>query len=197
MNKEVDFLVSYVPPDLLSIIYEYIPIAVIDGKAYNNTRNIKWDQVRFIHVMNNLKIPPSVRFKSLEVITYDGYATVICSESVSMMFANTVFNGDIGRWNMSNVRDMSRMFYNSPLFDCDISMWDTSNVCDMSKMFYGAAGFSYDISKWDMSSVHDVSSMMAFAYAFDGEINFRTIPKTTDTMSLFNYAMEKLHYIAC
>ena len=31
------------------------------------------------------------------------------------MFNNSDFNGDISKWNVSNVKDMRSMFYNSPL----------------------------------------------------------------------------------
>ena len=31
------------------------------------------------------------------------------------MFANSKFNGDISKWNVSNVKNMNYMFYKSPL----------------------------------------------------------------------------------
>ena len=31
------------------------------------------------------------------------------------MFENSKFNGDISKWDVSNVKDMGAMFYNSPL----------------------------------------------------------------------------------
>ena len=40
------------------------------------------------------------------------------------------FNGDISEWNVSNVRDMSKMFEYAESFG-DISEWNVSNVRDM------------------------------------------------------------------
>ena len=47
---------------------------------------------------------------------------------------NSNFNGDISKWDVSNVEDMASMFYNSD-FNGDISKWDVSNVEDMTGMF--------------------------------------------------------------
>ena len=47
------------------------------------------------------------------------------------------FNGDISKWNTSNVKDMYAMFEDSQ-FNGDISAWDTSNVMDMEDMFKGS-----------------------------------------------------------
>ena len=44
------------------------------------------------------------------------------------------FNGDISKWNVSNVTDMSNMFYGSK-FNRDISEWNVSNVNNMQQMF--------------------------------------------------------------
>jgi surface protein len=53
---------------------------------------------------------------------------------MSYLFANSKFNGDISKWDVSKVEKMTRMFYSSQ-FNGDISDWDTSNVEDMSFMF--------------------------------------------------------------
>ena len=44
------------------------------------------------------------------------------------------FNGDISKWDVSNVTNMSYMFYNSS-FTNNISNWNVSNVTDMRSMF--------------------------------------------------------------
>lgn len=64
------------------------------------------------------------------------------------LFENSSFNGDISRWNTSNVVSMRRMFSKSQ-FDGDISGWDTSQVNDMYAMF-NAACFNRDISEWNV-----------------------------------------------
>ena len=51
------------------------------------------------------------------------------------MFHDSVFNGDISRWNVSNVTNMWGMFASSE-FNGDISGWDVSNVTDRQYMFH-------------------------------------------------------------
>ena len=67
------------------------------------------------------------------------------------MFQNSIFNGDISKWDVSNVRNMGSMFATSK-FNGDISNWDTSNVEDIDWMFY-CSKFTGDVSKWDVSKV--------------------------------------------
>lgn len=61
------------------------------------------------------------------------------------------FNGDISKWNVSNVEDMGFMFVGS-MFNGDISNWDTSNVEVMDLMF-SYSSFNGDVSKWNISKV--------------------------------------------
>ena len=79
------------------------------------------------------------------------------------------FDGDISRWDMSNVTDMSYMFRFSK-FSGDISRWDTSNVETMRGMFYEAYAFKSDISKWDITNMKDMSYMFSKSN-YDGNIS--------------------------
>ena len=67
------------------------------------------------------------------------------------MFENSKFNGDISRWDVSKVKDMSSMFFNSK-FNNNISKWNVSGVRDMISMFTHSI-FNKDISNWDVSKV--------------------------------------------
>ena len=58
------------------------------------------------------------------------------------------FSG-IESWNVSNVTNMSKMFFNSS-FNQDIGSWDVSNVTDMSGMFFNSS-FNQNISFWNVS----------------------------------------------
>ena len=55
-------------------------------------------------------------------------------DDMSELFIGSVFNGDISKWNVSNVRSMRYMFCISK-FKGDISKWNTSNVENMDGMF--------------------------------------------------------------
>jgi hypothetical protein len=61
------------------------------------------------------------------------------------MFAQSFFNRDISFWDVSNVADMSRMFWASK-FDCDISEWNVSENTNVSEMFVGCP--LKDIPEW-------------------------------------------------
>ena len=69
------------------------------------------------------------------------------------------FNGDISKWDVSNVEDMTQMFSYSA-FNGDISKWNVSNVTNMSGMFQTSA-FNGDISNWDISNVVDMKYMFS------------------------------------
>ena len=45
-----------------------------------------------------------------------------------------IYNGDISKWDVSNVTNMRSMFTNT-IFNGDISGWNVSNVNDMACMF--------------------------------------------------------------
>ena len=76
---------------------------------------------------------------------------------MSDLFGGTDFNGDISEWDVSNVKDMSRMFWGCKEFNQDISDWDVSKVKDMRSMFAECEAFNQNISKWDVSNVRDMS----------------------------------------
>tara|TARA_B100000886_G_C20278736_1_gene430231 strand:- start:271 stop:564 length:294 start_codon:yes stop_codon:yes gene_type:complete len=54
------------------------------------------------------------------------------------MFIASLYNGVISQWDVSNVTDMSGIFYNVQSYNQSILGWGTSNVTDMSYMFYRA-----------------------------------------------------------
>ena len=59
------------------------------------------------------------------------------------------FNGSIGKWDVSHVINMERMFDGS-IFTGDISKWEVSNVTNMMRMF-AESEFKGDLSKWELS----------------------------------------------
>ncbi len=96
------------------------------------------------------------------------------------LFWGTDFNGDISNWDVSNVTDMSDMFYECKQFNKDISSWDVSNVKDMSDMFYGCESFNQDISEWDVSNVTDMSEMFCRCYKFNKDISSWDVSNVTN-----------------
>jgi surface protein len=92
------------------------------------------------------------------------------------------FNADISKWDVSNVTDMSYMFYGADSFKQDISSWNVSKVTDMSYMFQIFGGFEAmlgdtpakqkdaikdltkdigEIGRWDVSNVTNMRRMFS------------------------------------
>jgi hypothetical protein len=83
-------------------------------------------------------------------------------KSMTEMFKGSKFNGDISNWDVSNVEEMNCMFQNSE-FNSDISQWNVSNVKDMYALFHMST-FNKDISKWDVSKLENMSYMFKASY---------------------------------
>ena len=81
------------------------------------------------------------------------------------------FNGDISKWDVSNVKDMAWMFNGAESFNQDLSKWDVSNVENMSYMFKDAKSFNGDISEWDVSGVTDMRCMFSGAESFNQNLS--------------------------
>ena len=78
-------------------------------------------------------------------------------------------------WDVSNVSDMSFMFYKGQNFNGDISKWDVSNVNSMTAMFYGAISFNQDISKWVTDKLIRMDNMFGFANEFNQDISTKQV----------------------
>ena len=116
--------------------------------------------------------------------------TRVCTSKITDMSAlfHSSFNSDIGSWDVSNVRNMSRMFAGVPmgpisLFNQDIGLWDVSNVTDMSSMFFGSV-FNRDISAWDVGNVTNMSNMFVFS-EFNQPIGDWDVSSVTNMSSMF------------
>ena len=103
--------------------------------------------------------------------------------NMSYMFKKSKFNGDISKWDVSNVTDMSYMFESSE-FNQDISKWNVSNVTDMSYMF-SSSKFNGDISKWDVSNVKNMNSMFASS-KFNQDIHKWDVSNVNIMVSMFS-----------
>ena len=68
-------------------------------------------------------------------------------------------NIDISKWDVSNVEDMANMFLGCKNFDCDLSSWNVSKVTDMYCMFNGCKKFDCDLSSWNVSNVKSMAGM--------------------------------------
>ncbi len=81
------------------------------------------------------------------------------------------FNGNVSKWDTSNVSTMNNMFGRATAFNQDISNWNTSNVTNMSNMFKEASAFNQDISNWDVRRVTSIAKIFFEATAFDQDVS--------------------------
>ncbi len=74
------------------------------------------------------------------------------------------FNGDISKWNVSNVKNFNSMFFGSK-FDGDLSKWDVSNAENMQGMFADCefTGDKGSIENWDVSNAENLSFMFNYS----------------------------------
>ncbi len=102
-----------------------------------------------------------------------------------MFAAAYVFNQDIGGWNVGNVTSMAGMFSGALDFDQDIGGWDVSNVTDMEGMFSEADAFNQNIGGWDVSNVTNMYGMFADAYVFNQDIGGWDVSNVTNMSYMF------------
>ena len=88
---------------------------------------------------------------------------------------------DISDWNVSNVTDMSYMFYKCDKLESvgDLSNWNVSNVTDMYSMFYECKELETvgDISKWNVSNVTNMSYMFWYCKSLNKDLSSWNVSK--------------------
>jgi surface protein len=108
---------------------------------------------------------------------------------MSQLFFDTSFNEPIGSWDVSNVTDMCQMFGHASVFNQPIGNWNVSNVTDMQEMFAGATSFNQPIGNWDVSKVKNMSRMFMEAMFFNQPIGNWDVSKVTHMQEMFAGAM--------
>jgi surface protein len=120
-------------------------------------------------------------------------AETLCTSKVidmSYLFLDSYFNGDISKWDVSNVKNMTGMFYGTNNFNQNLNSWDVSNVTNMSQMFYGAKNFNQPLNNWNTSKVTNMSYMFASTLVFNQNINNWDTSNVTDLRYMFRVAKE-------
>ena len=80
-----------------------------------------------------------------------------------MFYGIDSINQSINNWNVSNVTDMSFMFSEMDAVMTSLSNWNVSNVTNMSHMFNGSEFYNQtlNIDSWNVSNVTDMSYMFS------------------------------------
>ena len=154
---------------------------VVGGLAINavDTPNLS-----FVTDMSNMFYRTNITAGAASLATWD----VSSVRTMSNMFRDTSFNGDISNWNVSAVTDMSYMFMNNNLFNQSIGAWNMSSVQNMSYMFWSASAFNQNLSGWNVSAVTDMSFMFYGAVNFNGAIGTWNVSSVQNMSSMFENA---------
>jgi surface protein len=85
------------------------------------------------------------------------------------------FNESLNNWNVSNVTNMARMFYECRNFNQDLSNWNVSNVTNMVRMFFSCRNFNQDLSNWNVSKVTNMKGMFWDCRRFNQPLNYNPV----------------------
>ena len=93
--------------------------------------------------------------------------------------------GPIASWDVSEVTDLSDLFFGQAGFNEDLSRWDVSNVVHMNGTFNAATSYNGDISSWNVSNVEDMIGMFNGATSFDRQLGGAWSTSTADKRQMF------------
>ena len=90
-------------------------------------------------------------------------------DNLSYVFRDSYYNGDLSKWDLSNVLTIESLFEYSIFNNDSISNWDVSNVKNMSGLFY-CCPFNQNLSNWDVSKVNNMDRMFSYSN-FDKDLS--------------------------
>ena len=106
---------------------------------------------------------------------------------MSWLFEYISCNFNISNWDVSNVKDMTGMFYCCKKFDCDLSNWNVSNVTDMHALFYECNKFTgKGLEHWDMSNVTKADHMFYKCKTFNCDLSNCDVSNVTNMEYMFS-----------
>ena len=70
--------------------------------------------------------------------------------------ASLLNDSNISNWVMSNITDVSYMFYNASSFNKNINVWSFNNLQHTIFMLYGASSYSYEPSGWVLDRLNNI-----------------------------------------
>ena len=120
-------------------------------------------------------------------IAYTAWDVSDVTDMSAMFYQALNFNQNIGNWDVSDVTNMSTMFMEASSFNQDISGWDVSNVTNMTSMFNGASNFNQHIRIWDTSvEINGFDNMFISSTQMSNTYNTTPGFGTTPTSTFFN-----------
>lgn len=105
---------------------------------------------------------------------------------MNSLFDQEDFEGDVSRWDVSNVTTMNYMFNQCQHFNCNLSKWNTEKVIDMNFMFANCFEFDGEgIEDWDVSEVYDMRDMFFNCFKLNPDLSKWDLDKLEDSSRMF------------
>ena len=159
--------------------------AIVD----NSTKHIiNWYARNFQQGINYFTPPDGsspIPFNNIITTLVTNMHNLFLYYSAPNFFEGTYFNQNIDSWDVSNVTDMSFMFFNCYAFNQPIGYWNVGNVTNMLGMFYTAWAFNQPIGSWNVSNVNTMQQMFSSATAFNQPIGSWNVSNVTNMQNMF------------
>lgn len=136
-------------------------------------------------------LPPGVTNLSYALVGASNWNQDISNWDVSQvtdmsgLFFWTKFSGDLSGWNTQSLVTTAFMFYDDTEFNVDISPWNVSNLQDAHGMFQSATSFNQPIGAWTTTSLTNTSSMFMGANSFNQDLSNWDTHLVTDMSNMF------------
>jgi surface protein len=134
-----------------------------------------------------VSIHSNYRTYATNLVPYNNIVTNFITDMASL-FSSITFNDPIDSWDVSNVTDMSSMFYYANTFGQAIGNWNVSNVNNMSNMFSNTNGFNSPIGLWNTQNVTNMDGMFKNAALFNSPIGLWNTQNVTNMNGMFKNA---------
>jgi surface protein len=112
------------------------------------------------------------------------------SDARETFYQCTVFNQNLGNWDMSQCAQTPYMLAYCPAFNnggsSSIASWNTGNATDMSALFVGCTSFNQNISSWNVSKNRSFDAMFSNCTSFNQPIGAWNTSAGTTFYQTFN-----------
>jgi surface protein len=104
--------------------------------------------------------------------------------NITGLFMETGFDQDISSWNVTNITNMSELFFGAENFNKPLNSWNISNVTNMRRMFRSAISFNQPLNLWNVSNVTNMSEMFDTATSFNQDLSSWTASNVTNASNV-------------
>ena len=105
-----------------------------------------------------------------------------------MFFQAEKVNQPLNNWDVSNITNMKNLFFNAYNFNQPLDNWDVSNVTIMDGIFLNANSFNQPINSWDVSNITNFSEIFSGASNFNQPLNSWDVSNVTNLYKAFAFS---------